>query len=116
MGINPNTASTNIWQAEDVNSTVQDIFTTPFHVQQIILNNNDAADRYVQFFNVASTAVLLGTTAGVWFKVPANGTVVLNHDSGVFYNGEYLSVAATTTATGAVNVTNNMQVTVMYAK
>jgi hypothetical protein len=116
MAINPNTASTLIWQAEDVNDTVQDIFTTPYHVQKVILNNNDNAARYVQFFNVAAATVVLGTTEGVWFKVPANGALILGKDSGVFYNGEYLSVAATTTATGAVSVTNNMQVTVFYAK
>jgi len=39
MGINPNNANTLIWQEEDVNSTVQDVFDTPFHVQKIILNN-----------------------------------------------------------------------------
>ena len=116
MAINPNTASTLIWQAEDVNSTVQDVFSTPYHVQKIILNNNDAASRYAQFFNVAAAGVTLGTTVGVWFKVPASGTLILEQDSGVFYNGEYLSVAATTTATGAVSVTADMQVTVLYAK
>lgn len=116
MGINPDNANTLVWQAEDVNSTVQDVFSTPYHVQKIILNNNDAAVRYAQFFNVASTAVTLGTTTGVWFKVPASGTLILEQDSGVFYNGTYLSVAATTTATGAVSVTSDMQVTVLYAK
>jgi len=116
MSVNPSTVNTIPWQAVDVNSTVQTIVAGPAHVQYAKLDNHDGAVRYAQFFNVLAADVVLGTTPSYFVEVPANGSVIIDIPNGIFYNGVALSIAATTTPAGAVNVTNNMYATVHYCR
>jgi len=114
--MNPAQMEARRWSALDVNSTVQDVVTENAYITHVMLVNNDNATRYVQFFNQANGDVVLGTTDSQWIPVPAGpgGITLLDLPFGYSALGPAISIAATTTPTGAVNVTNNMYALVLY--
>ena len=85
------------------------VFLFGWHIQ-----NLDAAVTYLQFFDAPASSVTVGTTTPTFvIAVPASGlhdaddSVPIGLKSG-------LTIAATTTATGAVAPTNGLNVNLFY--
>lgn len=84
-------------------ATKQAVKTSPGRLYGLHIQNPNAADAWVQFFDVASAGVTVGTTTPNWSVwVPAlSGLDDLDFAVAIEFNTA-LTIAATTTATGAV--------------
>lgn len=96
-------------------ATVAAVKASAGMVDSITVTNSHSAVQYLQVFNTASGSVTLGTTTPVLtVAVPATNTVQLNFDKGLKF-GTAISIAATTTPTGATGATaSTMHATVGY--
>jgi len=94
--------------------TLLAVKTTTGYIHSIFVTNNDAAVRYLQIFNAASTAVILGTTVP-YLVIPlaSSGSQNVNFVGGVFM-AEGISCACTTAADGAVGATVPATVNIVY--
>lgn len=78
------------------------------------IHNPNAAISYVQFFNVASGSVTVGTTAPIYsVGIPANGRVSVEWGYGIAHSTA-IAIAATTTRTGSTAPGSALDVNVLY--
>jgi hypothetical protein len=85
-------------------------------IQYLHAVNGDAAVRYIQVFNVPAASVVLGTTVPVLVLTLAASTYnTFSFPAAVALGGSGISVAATTTADGAVTSTADCVVNALYA-
>jgi hypothetical protein len=96
--------------------TAVDIKTTKGGLQYMFAVNGDAAVRYVQIFNVPAASVTLGTTVPVLvFSLASSSTNSISFPTIAPLLGSGISVAVTTTATGATPATANCVINALYA-
>lgn len=90
-------ASVNATKAEvDANS--------PVRIFGMVLLNNVAAIGYLQMFFHPASGITVGTTApDMVIALPASGGAALSFPDGWYLTGDGLTLAGTTTRTGAVN-------------
>lgn len=92
--------------------TVTDVCATSCKLEQLEVWNNDAAQRYLQIFNMAAASVTLGTTAAfVTLVLPPSGGNTLAKPIR-FSQG--CSYAVTTTRAGATGPTIDADVWGIY--
>lgn len=78
------------------------------------LYNNNAAQAYVQIFNVASGSVTLGTTVpDMVIVIPANGGRNVSYTAGVAFSTA-ITYAVTATRTGSGVMTNAVDINFFY--
>ena len=88
--------------AAAVAGTAVDIKTTPCQLQGWQIVNQTAAEAFVQVFDKKAANVVVGTTApDYWIPLPASGGAVLPLNKVGIQHDVALSVACTTTPTGA---------------
>lgn len=76
--------------------------------------NNNSSVMYVQFFNTASGSVTLGTTTPVYsIGIPATSGANVFIPQGIAHSTA-ITIAATTTATGSSNPTNNVDINIFF--
>jgi hypothetical protein len=90
----------------NVTSTKNAANASPTILRSYMLYNGNTSVCYLQFFNLASANVTVGSTAPTFFVgVPANGGA----NFALVYNfSTAMTIAATTTATGSTNCTNGI--------
>jgi len=83
------------------------------HLFSVKLVNSTAATAYLQFFDKPAAAVILGTTLPVWtIRLAANETTNPSEVAPLLvFNGTGLSIAGTTTPTGAVGAAISVSAT-----
>lgn len=94
--------------------TLLSVKTTTGYLHGLFVTNGDAAVRYLQVFNVASTDVTLGATVPyIVIPLAASASANVNFLGGVFMTGG-ISCACTTTANGAVGATAAATCNIIY--
>jgi hypothetical protein len=89
----------------DVDNTAQACKTTGGRLYGYHVQNPNASDAWIQFYNLATTAVTVGSTVPkLSFIVPANGAVEA-YMSAPFEFDTAITYAATTTAAGGTDPT-----------
>lgn len=87
-----------------VNATKAEVSATPVIIRSLTLLNNAAAIGYLQMFFQAASGVTVGTTVpDMVIPLPASGGVSITLPDGWFLGGSGLTIAGTTTRTGAVS-------------
>lgn len=99
------TANTNagnsIYSNTSLSNTAVAVKSTSGCVYGYHFANSNASLEYVQIFNLASGSVVLGTTTPTWtIGIPANSAVTIEMPTPIAHTSA-ISIAATTTPTGA---------------
>jgi len=98
-----------------VNATAQNIKTGPGYLFKIVAYNNDApAIRFIQIFDAAAADVTPGTTVPK-YVLPFSYAVMDDNDMGIEFDTG-ISVAVTTTETGATGATVGATITYVANK
>lgn len=105
-----------IFRKIDLSNTATNIDSTikQYNIVKIIAHSANAADVFLQIYNVAAASVTVGTTTPtLTLPIPAGGSVIDDHIHTLFFNTA-ISIAVTTTYGGAAAPATAVLAEVIY--